>query len=110
MSQEKKEEIQSEPMVNPFERLFRSMVELDEAVEEINLREVAEDVIKNQFTYHSPKASQIPKYVQLREKGCELALLINELCPPSDMKHEAVKKVREAIMWANAAIACEESE
>lgn len=64
--------------------------------------------IENSFTYHPPSGTQQERYVRLREKGKELALLINECCPPSADRSTAFEKVREAVMWANASIACNE--
>ena len=61
--------------------------------------------INNNFVYHAPKADQPAKYVALREKGKELALLINELCPESREQSLAITKLEESIMWANAGIA-----
>lgn len=62
--------------------------------------------IDNAFVYHAPKAGQVEMYQELRNEGKVLARLIADLCPRSDEKWIAVKKVREAIMWANSSIAC----
>lgn len=43
----------------------------------------------------------------MREQGKTLAHLIYELTPPGADQQAAIRKVREAIMTANAAIACE---
>ncbi len=62
--------------------------------------------IKKRFTYHPPKdEKQVAKFKVLREYGLLIASTINELCPTSYEKDEAIKKVEEAIMWANASIA-----
>lgn len=61
--------------------------------------------IEKNFTYQPPKEGQPEKYVALREKAKETALLINELCPDSREKSLAMTKLEETIMWANAAIA-----
>lgn len=60
------------------------------------------------FTYHAPKGDQVGRYHTLRELGKTLALAISRQCPDSREKSLALTKVREAIMWANAAIACNE--
>lgn len=65
--------------------------------------------IENCFTYHPPSGTQQERYVQLRDKGKELALLIEKCCPPSADRSLAFVKVQEAIMWANASIACNET-
>jgi hypothetical protein len=64
--------------------------------------------IMNAFTYHPPTKSQVIRYKQLRDAGLELALTINEQCPECADKTLAVRKVREAIMYANASIAINE--
>lgn len=64
--------------------------------------------LENWFTYHAPKGDQVERYQKLRDKGKELALLICQLTPPSADQTAAVRKVREAIMTANMAIACNE--
>jgi hypothetical protein len=60
--------------------------------------------LKNRFTYHPPKEGQPEMFVQIRDKGYELAKLIDELCPDSREKSLAITKIEEAIMWANAGI------
>lgn len=63
--------------------------------------------IDNWFTYHAPTPEQQKAYELLREKGKELANAINTLVvPESADKTAAMRKLREAIMTANAAIAC----
>lgn len=59
----------------------------------------------NRFTYHPSSEGQPKKYEQLREKGLDLALLINELCPESREKSSAITKLEEVVFWANASIA-----
>lgn len=63
--------------------------------------------IENWFTYHPPTPEQQKAYELLREKGKELAHAINTLViPESADKTAAIRKLRECIMTANAAIAC----
>ena len=74
---------------------------------------ITESDLANWFRYHPP--SEHPdgpeavsaRYERLRAAGGELAKVIVELTPPSADQTAAVRKVREAIMTANAAIACE---
>ena len=66
---------------------------------------ITQDQLDNEFMYHSPKPEQLPKYNQLREKAKEFASLIVELTPVCADQSAAVRKVREAVMTANAAIA-----
>lgn len=61
--------------------------------------------IQNNFKYHEPKKGQSEKYVSLRSKARELAVLINELCPDSREKALAITNLEQASMWSNAAIA-----
>lgn len=61
--------------------------------------------LNNIFTYHSPKGDQQEKYIKLREKAKELAILVNELCPDSREKSMSITSIQNASMWANAAIA-----
>ena len=63
--------------------------------------------IENWFTYHSPKPDQLEKYIAIRDAGKVLADIIVKNTPPSADQTAAVRKVREAVMTANAAIACE---
>lgn len=66
---------------------------------------MAPDQINNTFTYHAPNAFQQEKYVKIREKSKELAILINELCPESREKSLAFTYIQLASMLANASIA-----
>lgn len=61
--------------------------------------------INNNFKYHPPKDDQAERYVAIRDKAKELALLFNELTPGSREQSEAFTCLENAVMWANAAIA-----
>lgn len=61
--------------------------------------------IENNFTYHPPSQLQKEKYEALRNEAKELAHHINLWCPTSAEATLAIRKLEEAIMWANAAIA-----
>jgi hypothetical protein len=61
--------------------------------------------IENDFTYHAPKEGQQERYVALREKAKEFALLIVELTPVSREQSLALTELEKASMFANAAIA-----
>lgn len=61
--------------------------------------------ITNNFAYHAPKPGQQERYVQLRSKAKELALLIADLTPVSREQSLAFTELEMASMWANAAIA-----
>ncbi len=57
------------------------------------------------FSYHSPSEDQVDRYGEIREKAKELARVILALCPPCADRSAAIRKVREAVMTANASIA-----
>ncbi len=59
------------------------------------------------FKYHAPNETQIGQYALIRDAGKNLALRIYDNCPSSADRTAAIRKVREAVMTANAAIACE---
>jgi len=67
------------------------------------------DDLEQLFTYHPPVGDQADRYESLRRGGRALAELILLTTPASADQSAAVRKVREAIMTANAAIACGES-
>lgn len=64
------------------------------------------DALKNLFTYHAPTNGQLAQYENVRNAGLELAKVIMINTPSSADQSAAIRKVREAVMTANAAIAC----
>lgn len=58
------------------------------------------------FQYHSPTPGQVDQYQAIREKAKELAHLIAVTTPPSADQMAALRKLRECVMTANAAITC----
>jgi hypothetical protein len=68
---------------------------------------ITDEQLNNWFTYHSPSAEQLPKYQAIREAAYNLAKTIVDNSPVSADQTAAVRKVREAAMTANAAIACD---
>jgi hypothetical protein len=64
------------------------------------------DDIDNRFTYHKPEGSQPERYVALREKAKELAMLIAQTSHESREQSLALTHLQTAVMWANAGIAC----
>ena len=69
---------------------------------------ISDEMLTNWFTYHSPPADGevVANYVRIRRAGEELARVIRDLTPSSADQTAAIRKVREAVMTANAAIAC----
>lgn len=63
--------------------------------------------IDNWFSRHPPTTvEQIATHQEIREAGKRFAETIAEFTPPSADQTAAIRKVREAVMTANAAIAC----
>lgn len=67
---------------------------------------ITKEQLENWFTYHSPNADQEQAYQDIREAGMNLASVIVARTPTSADQTAALRKVREAVMTANAAIAC----
>lgn len=61
--------------------------------------------LADRFTYHKPNEVQTQKYESIRGRGYNLANAIVELCPEGNDRDTALRKVQEAVMWANASIA-----
>lgn len=57
------------------------------------------------FTYHPPEPGDQERYIAIRDAGKEFARTILENTPGSADQTAAIRKVREAVMTANAAIA-----
>lgn len=66
-----------------------------------------QEKIENWFTYHPPTPEQVVQYGRIRDAAKDFAIVIAENTPPSADQTAAIRKVREAVMTANAAIACE---
>ncbi len=67
---------------------------------------ITEADITNWFTYHSPSVDDQENYVAIRDKARELALVILNRTPPSVDQSASIRLLREAVMTANASIAC----
>jgi hypothetical protein len=68
------------------------------------------DLIARSFEYHRPVSGQVARYEAIRSAGRELAQCIADACPQSAETARAIRDVRTAVMWANAAIACNETD
>lgn len=67
-------------------------------------------MVEKLFTYHPPKDhDQVRRYERLRTAAKVFALEILCSTPACADQTAAIRKVREAVMTANAAIACEEA-
>lgn len=67
---------------------------------------ISYEQLENLFTYHAPTADDVPKYAYIRSAALNLAKVIVANTPESADQTAAIRKVREAVMMANAAIAC----
>lgn len=68
---------------------------------------ITQTELENWFTYHSPSGDQLPRFQNLRTAALTFAKVILENTPPSEDQTVAIRKVREAVMTANASIACQ---
>lgn len=69
---------------------------------------VNRDNLEHVFTYHAPKGpEQLEAYQKIREAGKNLAAVIFDNTPFCGDQQAAIRKVREAVMTANACIALE---
>ncbi len=66
--------------------------------------------IENTFKYHAPKADQPMRYEAIRAQARQMAAAIQEMTPQSREQSVALTNLQQAVMWANAAIAINESE
>ena len=57
------------------------------------------------FKYHAPEKEDIEKYTMLRDAAKEFAKVIIENTPVCADQTAAIRKIREAVMTANASIA-----
>lgn len=61
--------------------------------------------LEDVFTYHPADANDVERYQAIRTAGKILARTILEATPKCADQQAAIRKVREAVMTANAAIA-----
>lgn len=64
-----------------------------------------EEIIDDLFTYHAPDELQQQNYTTIRDAAKHLALVIWKNCPYGADRTAAIRKLRETVMTANAAIA-----
>lgn len=69
-------------------------------------RAVTQADLDNWFTYHAPTEDQQAKYILLRDGAKKFAETILFCAPAGPDQTAAIRKIREAVMTANAAIAC----
>ena len=59
------------------------------------------------FTFQTTSEAQIVQMNNIRREALALAERIQMECPPDYQRSVAIQRVREAVMWANAAICLE---
>lgn len=69
----------------------------------------AEYDLDNRFTYHPPFGDQPHRYELIRSGALHLAEFWTQACPPSRELSLALTSLEQAVMWANAAIARNET-
>lgn len=65
--------------------------------------------LEKRFTYHAPLPGQPARYFSIRETARAMAQLLVASCPPSRELSLALTHLEETVMWANAAIARNET-
>lgn len=78
------------------------MTTAEERAIEQNRRDTA--MINEAFTYHAPTDAQQIALVEVRGQAAQLARCIVEHVPPCADRSAALRKLRECVMTANAAI------
>lgn len=61
--------------------------------------------LENVFKHHPPKEGQAEKYETIRKHAKVFAYLLDELCPDSEEKDQALINLQQVSFWANASIA-----
>ena len=67
---------------------------------------VPQEYINHWFTYHDGTPEQIEAFREINVAAKIFAETINKHCPDSADKTHAIRVVRDARMWANAAVVC----
>jgi hypothetical protein len=67
---------------------------------------VSNGALDNWFTYHRPTGDQPERYEKIRAAAMEFARVIVDQTPSGTDQAVAIRAVRAAVFWANAAIAC----
>lgn len=75
-------------------------------MEPIEVSKEDEAMLVNWFTYHPPEEGQREKYEEIRSWAHHLGMVICNAIPSCADRTVALRKLRECVMTANAAIAC----
>lgn len=65
--------------------------------------------IAHDFSYHAPTPNQIGRYEVLRSTARQMAEAMARNCPLSPELNTAIERLQDAVFWANASIARNES-
>ena len=65
-----------------------------------------QQLLEDLFTYHPPETGDRERFEAITAAARAFAAVILEQCPPSADRSAALRKIREARMTANSAIAC----
>jgi len=63
------------------------------------------DPLDEFFRYHPPTPEDLPKYAAINQAAKNFAEVVRANCPDSADYRDAIRKIREARMIANAAVA-----
>lgn len=63
------------------------------------------EILAELFSYHPPRVDTLPKFAAINQAAKNFAEIILQNCPPSSDRSDAIRKIRDARMTANAAIA-----
>lgn len=72
----------------------------------MDMNAVNDEKLRNWFTYHAPTEQQTKSYEAIRNAAYSLGSIIFRETPQGNDQTAALRKLREAVMTANAAIAC----
>lgn len=67
----------------------------------------AREIVLHRFRYHAPTPETVALHEPLRACFIEAANVIMDLTPPGRHQSLALTALQEALMWGNAAIACD---
>ena len=69
---------------------------------------ITSETLENWFTHHPPQPMDYAAYEKIRDAAKSFSKIILKYAPDSADRTAAIRKVREAVMTANAAIACKD--
>lgn len=78
----------------------------DADADEFGLSDEERADLDNWFVYHPPSPEQVPTFEAIRDAGYQMAETIMQQVPPSPDRTVAIRHIRDAVMNANASLAC----